>query len=55
MSDTPVSEQDRPFSEKQISLFRDFAAEATIVLESTRRERRHREIQMELARVNRVD
>jgi signal transduction histidine kinase len=45
----------RPFSEKQISLFRDFAAEATIVLESTRRERRHREIQMELARVNRVE
>src|ERR1700733_11248014 len=45
----------RPFSEKQISLFRDFAAEATIVLESPRRERRHREIQMELARVNRVE
>jgi signal transduction histidine kinase len=44
----------QPFTDKQISLFRDFAAQATIALESTRRERRHRETQMELARVNRV-
>jgi signal transduction histidine kinase len=44
----------QPFADKQISLFRDFAAQATIALESTRRERRYREMQMELARVNRV-
>jgi C4-dicarboxylate-specific signal transduction histidine kinase len=46
--------QVRPFTDRQISLFRDFAAQATIALESTRRERRYREMQMELARVNRV-
>ena len=46
--------QVEPFTDKQISLFRDFAAQATIALESTRRERRYREMQMELARVNRV-
>ena len=46
--------QVQPFTDKQISLFRDFAAQATIVLESIRRERRYREMQMELARVNRV-
>ena len=44
----------QPFTDKQISLFRDFAVQATIALESTRRERRYREMQMELARVNRV-
>ena len=44
----------QPFTDKQISLFGDFAAQATIALESTRRERRYREMQMELARVNRV-
>ena len=47
--------QVQPFTDKQISLFRDFAAQATIALESTRRERRYREMQMELARVNRVE
>ena len=47
--------QVQPFTDKQISLFRDFAAQATIALESTRRERRYRETQMELARVNRVE
>src|SRR5271168_2582414 len=46
--------QVQPFTDKQISLFTDFAAQATIALESTRRERRYREMQMELARVNRV-
>src|SRR5580692_6196740 len=51
---TLCRKQLQPFTDKQISLFRDFAAQATIVLESTRRERRYRETQMELARVNRV-
>jgi GAF domain-containing protein len=44
----------RPFTDKQISLFRDFAAQTTIVLESTRRERQYREMQSELAHANRV-
>ena len=44
----------QPFTDKQISLFRDFAAQATIALESTRRERQYREMQSELARANRV-
>jgi C4-dicarboxylate-specific signal transduction histidine kinase len=44
----------QPFTDKQISLFGDFAAQATIVLESTRRERQYREIQSELAHTNRV-
>ena len=44
----------RPFTDKQISLFRDFAAQATIALEITRRERQYREMQSELARANRV-
>jgi C4-dicarboxylate-specific signal transduction histidine kinase len=35
-------------------LITDFAAQATVALESTRRERRYREVQMELARANRV-
>jgi len=46
--------QVRPFTDKQISLFRDFAAQATIALESTRRERQYREMQSELAHANRV-
>src|SRR6202043_2196193 len=44
----------QPFTDKQISLFTDFAAQATITLESTRRERQYREMQSELAHANRV-
>jgi signal transduction histidine kinase len=44
----------QPFTDKQISLFTDFAAPATIALESTRRERQYREMQSELAHANRV-
>jgi C4-dicarboxylate-specific signal transduction histidine kinase len=46
--------QVQPFTDKQISLIRDFAAQATIALESTRRERQYREAQMALAHANRV-
>src|SRR5467141_355017 len=46
--------QVQPFTDKQISLFRDFAAQATIALESTLRERQYREAQMALAHANRV-
>jgi signal transduction histidine kinase len=46
--------QVQPFTDKQISLFRDFAAQATIALESTRRERQYREAQMALAHANRI-
>jgi signal transduction histidine kinase len=46
--------QVQPFTDKQISSFKDFAAEATIALESTRRERQYREMQSELAHANRV-
>jgi signal transduction histidine kinase len=44
----------QPFTDKQICLFMDFAAQATIALESTRRERQYREMQNELAHANRV-
>src|SRR5882672_3700981 len=43
-----------PFTDQQISLFTDFAAQASIALESTRRERQYREAQSELAHANRV-
>jgi signal transduction histidine kinase len=46
--------QVQPFTDKQISLFGDFAAQATIALESTRRERQYREAQMALAHANRI-
>jgi signal transduction histidine kinase len=45
--------QVQPFTDRQISLFRDFAAQATIALESTRRERQYREAQMALAHAKR--
>jgi signal transduction histidine kinase len=44
----------QPFTDKQITLFRDFAAQASIALETTRRERQYREMQSELAHANRV-
>ena len=46
--------QVQPFTDKQICLFTDFAAQATIALESIRRERQYREMQSELAHANRV-
>jgi GAF domain-containing protein len=46
--------QVQPFTDRQICLFVDFAAQATIALESTRRERQYREMQSELAHANRV-
>jgi C4-dicarboxylate-specific signal transduction histidine kinase len=42
------------FTEKEIELVTDFAAEAAIALEIIRRERQLREVQMELAHANRV-
>jgi PAS domain S-box-containing protein len=46
--------QVQPFTDQQISLFTDFAAQASIALEGTRRERQHREMQSELAHANRL-
>jgi signal transduction histidine kinase len=46
--------QVQPFTDKQISLCKDFAVQASIALESTRRERQYREMQSELAHANRV-
>jgi C4-dicarboxylate-specific signal transduction histidine kinase len=43
-----------PFTENEIALVTDFAAQAAIALEITRRERELREMQMELARANRI-
>ena len=42
------------FTENEIELVTDFATQAAIALEITRRERQLRELQMELAHVNRV-
>ncbi len=46
--------QVQPFTDNETRLFTDFAAQATIALESTRRERQYREMQSELAHANRV-
>jgi signal transduction histidine kinase len=42
------------FTGKEIELVTDFAAQATIALQITRRERQYREVQTELAHANRV-
>jgi signal transduction histidine kinase len=47
-------EKVQSFTDRQIDLVRDFAAQTTIALESTRRERQYREAQMALAHANRV-
>jgi C4-dicarboxylate-specific signal transduction histidine kinase len=47
-------EQVQAFTDRQIDLVRDFAAQTTIALESTRRERQYREAQMALAHANRI-
>jgi C4-dicarboxylate-specific signal transduction histidine kinase len=44
----------QPFTDKQIELVTAFAAQATIALEITRRERQLRQVQMELAHATRV-
>lgn len=44
----------QPFTDREIELVTDFARQATIALDITRRERELREVQGELARANRV-
>jgi C4-dicarboxylate-specific signal transduction histidine kinase len=44
----------QPFTDKQIELVTDFAAQAAIALQNARREREYREVQNELAHANRV-
>jgi GAF domain-containing protein len=44
----------QPFTDKQVELVTDFAAQAAIALQITRREREYREVQNELARADRV-
>jgi signal transduction histidine kinase len=44
----------QPFTDKQIELVTDFAAQATIALQFTRREREYRQVQNELAHANRL-
>jgi signal transduction histidine kinase len=44
----------QPFTDKEIELITDFAAQAAIALEITRRERQFREMQMQLAHANRL-
>ena len=44
----------QPFTDKEIELITDFATQAAIALETTRRERQYREVQSELAHANRV-
>lgn len=46
--------QVRPFSNKEIELITDFAAQATIALEITRSEQQYRDAQIALAHANRV-
>ncbi len=51
---TLVRKKVQSFTDQQIFLFSDFAAQAIIALESTRRERQYGEAQMALAHANRV-